>query len=203
VVVFTAFSIGALHALAPDHWVPFVMIGKAQKWRIFRLLWITALAGLGHTFSSFLLGALGILLGISLQQVNLWESARGNIASLLLIGFGLAYMVWGMKHWGKKHSHSYKTGINVSYWTLFALVVFGPCEPLIPLLFLAYIYGWHAVYITFIIFTLATVGMMLVEVTLASLGLSFVSLRRIEQFADVLAGGIIAGTGILVHFLGL
>ena len=53
-----------------------------------------------------------------------------------------------------KYTHQVETAKVVSYWTLFALVIFGPCEPLIPLIFAGYAYGWLAVIGVFAVFGL-------------------------------------------------
>lgn len=202
-LMFSALTIGIVHALAPDHWLPFVMLGRAQKWTQWRLTVSTVLAGLGHVTSSLLIGGLGVLLGMAAERVNLWESTRGNIASLLLIGFGLAYMVWGIKNYDKKHSHTLQRAKTVSYWTLFALIVFGPCEPLIPLLFVGYGYGWSTVLSVFLLFGLSTIGMMLLQVHLAFYGLSLFKAHRVEHASDIIAGGVIAATGIAIRMLGI
>ncbi|MHA2621450.1 MAG: sulfite exporter TauE/SafE family protein [bacterium JZ-2024 1] len=195
--------VGLLHAVAPDHWLPFVMIARAKNWPLRKLLGLTLLAGLGHTASASLIGAVGLLLGVALQTVAFWESQRGHIASLLLIGFGIAYMVHGLKKLGNEHAHSHPVHDGITYWTLFAVIVFGPCEPLIPLLFTSYVYGWHAVVYVFILFTVSTIGMMLFQVWLVSLGVSHLRWRLMERAGDALAGGIIALTGMLVAILGL
>src|SRR3989344_5367290 len=90
----STFSIAFLHALAPDHWVPFAVIGRAQKWSRPKLLFVTFLSGIGHIGSSILLGSIGILLGFSLSSLKRMESHRGEIALWLLIGFGVAYTIW-------------------------------------------------------------------------------------------------------------
>ncbi|MHA2611555.1 MAG: hypothetical protein V2G33_04140 [bacterium JZ-2024 1] len=203
VLMISSAVVGVLHALAPDHWLPFVMLARAQKWSPARLSLITVLAGIGHTASSLLIGTIGIILGIAVESVNLWESRRGDIASLLLIGFGIAYMVWAIKNLGRKHAHAWDKARIVSYWTLFALIVFGPCEPLIPLVFAGYASGWSSVFLVFLVFSLATIGMMLVEVHLAFLGVSLVWTHRLEHLGDVLAGGIIALTGIFIRIMGI
>jgi hypothetical protein len=179
------------------------MLGRAQKWSQWRLTLSTIIAGLGHVTSSLLIGAIGVLLGMAAERVNLWESTRGNIASLLLIGFGLAYMVWGIKNYGKKHSHALDRAKTVSYWTLFALIVFGPCEPLIPLLFVGYGYGWSAVFLVFLLFGLATIGMMLLQVHLVSYGVSLLRVHWLEHASDIVAGGVIAATGVAIRILGI
>ena len=150
-------SIAFLHALAPDHWMPFAVIGKAQKWSRAKLIWMTFVSGIGHVGSSILVGAIGILLGFSLSKLTAAESHRGEIALWLLIGFGIAYMVWGLKKARDyKHEHIDAEKLKsktVTLWTLFAIFVLGPCEPLIPLMFLATDYGWSGILLTSLAFS--------------------------------------------------
>ena len=107
-----------------------------------------------------MLGLLGVSLGLAVNKLEIVESFRGNIAAWLLIGFGLAYLVWGIRRAYRNqlhthththqsedrhtHTHSHnqdhthvhngKDTPNVTPWVLFTIFVFGPCEPLIPIL---------------------------------------------------------------------
>ena len=94
-LVAAAVSIGSIHTLAPDHWVPFAALARAQRWSARRTALITAACGLGHVTGSVALGLLSVFLGVELLQHfgQRLESASG----LLLIGFGVAYAVWGLR----------------------------------------------------------------------------------------------------------
>lgn len=203
VLLVSTLTIAGLHALAPDHWLPFVMLGKAQRWSSTRLTFITTVAGLGHVVSSLLIGAIGIAIGSAMEQVKLWEEDRGSMAALLLIAFGLVYMIWGIKNWGKKHSHELHTAKLVSAWTLFALIVFGPCEPLIPLVMAGSAFGWTEVFLLTSVFGATTIVMMLCQVHLASRGLSMVWSDRLDRASDVAAGSVIMLTGVGIRVLGI
>lgn len=203
VLLLSTITVGILHALAPDHWLPFVSIARAQNWSRRRVTSVTTLAGFGHVSSSLVIAALGIALGFAAEEVNLWESRRGDVASLLLIGFGLAYMVWGIKNWGRKHSRHIDKAQTVSYWTLFALIVFGPCEPLIPLIFASSAFGWAEVFAVFLLFGLSTIGMMLLQVHLALFGVSLMRAHWFEHASDVIAGGVIVLTGVFIRAFGI
>lgn len=196
-------TVGILHALAPDHWLPFVSLARVQNWTRRRITSVTVLAGIGHVSSSLVIATIGIALGFAAEDITMWESHRGDVASLLLIGFGVAYMVWGIKNWGRKHAHHLDRVRKVSYWTLFTLIVFGPCEPLIPLIFASTAFGWMTVFIVFMTFGVATVGMMLVQVHLAVLGVSLMRSHWFEHASDVIAGGVIALTGVFIRVLGV
>ena len=44
----TAALIGLGHTLAgPDHYLPFIVMGKARQWSLGKTMWITFLCGLG------------------------------------------------------------------------------------------------------------------------------------------------------------
>ena len=156
----TAASIGLIHtALGPDHYLPFIMMGRARRWSLAKTAWITFLCGLGHVLSSVFLGLAGVLLGIQVMKLEVLEAFRGSIAAWLLIGFGFAYFLWGIRRaiLNRPHRHVHSHGdagkhehehthlsdhahvhdekkTNMTPWILFTIFVFGPCEPLIPLL---------------------------------------------------------------------
>ena len=161
VITITAASIGLLHTLlGPDHYLPFIVMARARKWSLVKTTCITALCGAGHVLSSIILGIIGIALGISINKLGAIESFRGGLAAWLLIAFGAGYFIWGVfrarknrphKHWhahgdtdmpihkhahSKDHLHVHKgeKAKNLTPWILFTIFVFGPCEPLIPLL---------------------------------------------------------------------
>jgi len=201
-LILSAIGVGLVHSLAPDHWLPFASLAQAQGWSRKKLLVVSFLAGLGHVGSSFVLGGLGIVLGMGLAHLEGVESFRGNIAGFLLIGFGIAYALWGLKHIRDYHLHFHK-GEIVTFWTLMAIFVFGPCEPLIPLMFLAVQHGWSGIWLTTTAFSVTTVFMVVAQSMLAFMGLSLLPQRSLEKWSHVMAGGVIALTGLAVMFLGI
>lgn len=201
-LVVSTLGVAVVHALAPDHWVPFVAIGRAQQWSVKKLALVTTLAGIGHVGSSVVLGLIGLALGFLLKGIQAFESARGEIAGLILIGFGLAYAVWGLKQARHGHAHLDKSQI-VTVWTLIAIFVLGPCEPLIPLMLLAAQHGWAAIWIVSVLFSGATIAMMLGQALLAYLGVRLLATERLERWTHALAGLLIALTGLLVMALGI
>lgn len=195
-------SIAFLHALAPDHWMPFAAIGRAQKWPKSKLLWVTFISGLGHVGISIIFSVIGILLGFSLSKLKSIEGHRGEIVLWLLIGFGIAYMLWGIKK-AKEHSHEHVDeetlkGKTVALWTMFAIIVLGPCEPLVPLVFLGYNYGWGGVIVVSAIFSVVTIIMMLTQSLLAFMGIQLIKIHAVEKYSHALAGLVIALTGVFV-----
>jgi nickel/cobalt exporter len=205
-LILSTLSIGFLHALAPDHWMPFAVIGKAKKWSKMKLLWITFVSGIGHVGSSILLGCIGILLGFSLSHMKAVESHRSEIGLWLLIGFGVAYTIWGLKKARDyKHEHIDTKDIDkrtITMWTLFAVFVLGPCEPLIPLMFLATEYGWAGILMTSLLFSVVTIFMMLAQTLLAYFGIQLIRHDIADRYSHAFAGIVIALTGVFIMVIG-
>ena len=138
-----AVTVGALHTLAPDHWVPFAALARAQDWSTAKTARITFLCGFGHVTVSALLGLFGLVFG---RAVFERAGARMEaVAGILLIGFGLAYGVWGMRRAAGRrvhgHAHAHYDHVHdaskTTAWSLFLLFSADPCVAVIPLLFAA------------------------------------------------------------------
>lgn len=219
--------VAALHtAVGPDHYLPFVMLGRARRWSMARTLAVTALCGLGHVGSSLLLGGVGLLLGLGLSRLELLESGRGSLAAWGLVAFGGAYALWGLRralrsragllphdhqgqvhihrHGVKAHQHPEGGSSTTTFWMLFLIFVLGPCEPLIPLFILPASEGrWGLAAGAGLVFGLVTVLSMLALVALAYAGARRLPLGPLERWSHVLAGGTIAASGLAILFLGL
>lgn len=227
----TSAALGFVHTLlGPDHYVPFVAMAQARGWSARRTLVITALCGVGHVSSSVIIGLIGLFFGVEVLKLTALESVRGEIAGWLLFGFGLAYMLWGLRRaWRGKanalvhahesasaadhshdphvhglHTHVHPEKANITPWVLFTIFVFGPCEPLIPvIMYPAATASVLSAFAVALIFSLTTIGTMLALVYAAQRGLKFVSLRGLERYAHALAGCVVALCGAGIQFLGL
>jgi hypothetical protein len=58
-----------LHAALPTHWLPFVLVGRAQRWSLMRVMTVAVTAGLAHIASTALVGSLIVAAGLAL---NAW-----------------------------------------------------------------------------------------------------------------------------------
>ena len=219
----TAVTVGFVHTvLGPDHYLPFIAMSKARNWSYRKTLLITGVSGIGHVTSSAVLGTLGLIFGVEVLKLTSLESARGEIAGWLLLGFGVAYMVWGMrralKHSSVTHSHdgvahthfgprehTHDPGkANITPWVIFTIFVFGPCEPLIPLLmYPAARSDVFNVIIVALSFSVVCIGTMMALVYASVRGLEWLPQRALERYTHALSGFAIAACGIGVVFLKL
>ncbi len=231
ILTITAASLGFFHTLlGPDHYLPFIVMGRARKWSLAKTASITAVCGVGHIAGSVLLGMIGIAVGIGVTRLEALESVRGNIAAWLLIGFGLVYFAWGLRraiknrphehrhfHAGgiahihehthtKEHAHAHEEEgkASITPWVLFTIFVLGPCEPLIPLLmYPAAKSSVSGVALVAGVFGGVTVATMMAVVMVSTLGINRLPMKPIERYSHAIAGATIALSGLAIQFLGL
>jgi len=223
-IYLTAASIAFIHTvLGPDHYVPFVALSKARGWPANKTALVTFFCGVGHVGSSVLIGLAGIATGAAVSRLRWVEGLRGDAAGWLLLSFGFAYMVWGVKKAvkGEKHSHLHSHGGGrehehghcheeahahphggkalLTFWALFIVFVLGPCEPLIPvLMYPALKIGMGVALTAAAVFSIVTISAMLSAVYLLRRGISFFPVERMERYAHALAGFAIFACGIAV-----
>jgi nickel/cobalt transporter (NicO) family protein len=231
ILIVTAATIGFFHTLfGPDHYLPFIVMAKSGKWSKIKTAWITILCGIGHVTGSVILGILGIAAGIAVSSIEGIESFRGDIAAWLFIAFGFVYFAWGIKRAVKnkphthphvhedgtlhehehthrlEHTHVHEKPVKKSLtpWILFTIFVFGPCEPLIPLLmYPAAMHSTSGLVLVTLAFSITTIGTMLVVVMISLWGINLIPMEKLERYTHALAGAAICLSGCAIIFLGL
>jgi nickel/cobalt exporter len=231
VLLVTAASIALFHTvLGPDHYLPFVVMARAAKWSVPKTVWVTLLCGLGHVGSSVLLGLLGVAFGLAISSLEAVERVRGDIAAWLLTGFGLVYFIWGLRRAFRQRPHHdlhlHENGLahahlhahsgdhlhvhltdrpaTLTPWILFVIFVFGPCEPLIPLLiYPAAQHHFRAVALVSGVFAAVTIATMLAIVLLGVVGMSAVPWKKLQPYSHATAGAAIFLCGLAILLLGL
>ncbi len=226
----SAAAIAFVHTvLGPDHYLPFIAMAKARGWGLQKTLRVTMICGVGHLAGSVVFGHIGITLGIQLSALEWLEGVRANFAAWLLIGFGLAYTVWGLRqayrnrphtHWhshgGEVHEHLHShhedhlhvhekaNTKSLTPWVIFVIFVLGPCEPLIPLLmYPAARENVSGVVAVTAIFGVVTVLTMTMLVMLSLKGMESVKMKRFERYYHAIAGSAILACGLGVVFFGI
>lgn len=227
----TAASVALFHTiLGPDHYLPFIVMGRSRRWSRARTAFITSICGVGHVVSSIALGLVGISIGVAVEKLVYFESVRDRWAAWALIAFGATYAVYGIfravKNRPHTHIHAHSFGSVHSHehthhekhvhlhqenvlakpvpWVLFVIFVLGPCGPLIPLLmYPAANHSIAGVIIVASVFGIVTIATMLGVVLIGTFGLSYSPLKRAERYSHAVAGCTILACGLAVQFLGL
>jgi sulfite exporter TauE/SafE len=101
------------------------------------------------------------------------------------------------------HAHVHEAKVSqrrlrsATPWVLFVIFVFGPCEALIPILMVPAAAGsWWSVGLVVLVFGAVTVTTMLLAVTVGYLGISRLSLGRLERYSHALAGLTLVACGL-------
>ena len=202
----TTASLAIIHTfLGVDHSLPFVALARAREWSLTRTLFVTFLCGVGHVASSVGIGLFGIGLGITTESMLWLESARGEFAASLLLGFGFAYAAWSMWRRIRSQESSQHSGFqSVTPWALFIVFVLGPCEPLIPLMVVPGLQGdWFGVAAVVSVFGFLTITVMMATVAAAYRGVGVITKRGFGPYSDVAAGLVVAASGAAVLWFGL
>jgi hypothetical protein len=216
VLAIAAVTIGSLHALAPDHWMPFAALARAQGWSPGRTARITVACGLAHVTASALLGLLGLALGVQLLEA--FGRRMEAMAGLLLIGFGMAYGLWGLRRaiGHRLHDHAHAHGLAHTHaphahedaprratgWTLLLLFAADPCVELIPMMFAAAPLGLPGTLGIVGVYAVATCGTMVALVLPARAAVTRVRGAWLSRYGHAAAGGIIVFVGVAVAGLG-
>ena len=221
-----AAAIGVTHTLmGPDHYVPFVALSRARAWSLGKTLLIASLCGIGHVAGSLVLGIVGAGLYTQIERLVGIENLRAQTAAWMLTAFGFAYLVWGMhravrnrphthvhlhadgtihthrhSHQGD-HAHVHESPDRAAFtpWVLFIIFVFGPCEPLIPILmYPALQHGWLRMLLVAAVFCVATVTTILAAVTFGVLSLRTIRLDWLSPYTHALTGLAITACGAAI-----
>lgn len=229
-LILTALTVGGLHALAPDHWVPFAALARARGWTPGRTARLIALCGTGHVGVSATLGLLALSFGVSL--LDAFGRRLESISGVLLIGFGLGYGLWGLRRaahaklHGHGHHHPHEHGFHVhvgdgtygaqahdhggdpgasrmTAWSLFTLFSVDPCVAVIPLLVASAPLGAARTFVIILAYEAAMLATMMALALPARAAVRAVrGPRWIGSYADAVAGAAIAGVGVFVGLVG-
>lgn len=228
-LVTTTAGVALVHTLlGPDHYLPFIAMFRAGLWSRAKTLRITLLCGIGHVGASLVLGAVGIALGLSMEQWGALDSVRGVAAAWILIAFGFVYAAWGLRrafrkqphsHWhahvdGPVHAHDHRhegdhvhvhepsSAHSMTAWTLFVVFALGPCEPLVPLLLFPAAAGTPLrIAGVAAVFSAVTLAAMLTIVGVATVRAERGRALSTWRFGHALAGALVCACGLSMRFL--
>ncbi|XP_041989647.1 uncharacterized protein LOC121741021 isoform X2 [Salvia splendens] len=121
-------TVSLLHSFIPTHWLPFSIVGRAQKWTLSRTLLVTAFGAVLHVLSTSLLG----ITAITITNTIAGEETVHKLASLLLIFLGGGYIALFLTGKGG-HSHSHNQPMEkMAVAGLVLVPALSPCATTLP-----------------------------------------------------------------------
>ena len=204
-----AATVGALHAVAPDHWLPVAAVARARDWSARRTARVALLCGFGHVTVSAALGVIALVTGTAI--VTAIGARAGTVSGVLLIGFGTAYALWGLRRGiaARLHSHEHAHFDHVhaparaTVWSLFAIYCADPCIAVVPIVFACAPLARGMTVAIVAIYELATMTTMAGLTLVAHAGASRWRAGWIARYGDTAAGALVAITGGVVALAGI
>ncbi len=175
-----------LHAALPTHWLPFVLVGRAQRWSVARVMTAVVTAGLAHILSTAVVGSLIVAAGLAL---NRWvEGLLPHLSAALLFLFGAFYLARA----------SLKRPDKAAFWGLVLMMAVTPGEVLLPIYLSSATEGVGALALLTLTFAAGTVLGMTLLAALATAGYSILRLERWARYEGAILGGALILIGFLV-----
>lgn len=223
-LIAAAATVGFLHSILPDHWVPLAVIARTQRWSLARVARISFLASVGHVLTSLIIA--GIIAGVGLQFRARFEAQQGHIVGLILVLTGVGFAIWTLTGHGHSHHHphghdhdhdhhdhhdhnhdhphDYEQPRRSSFQRFAAIAgPFGaaasPDLTILPVALAASALGIGAVLGTLLSFTLATLGTFVVLTVAATAAGYQVKGEWLEEHGMLITGVVLIGIGVAVY----
>ena len=212
-------STAIIHALIPDHWLPFVLMSRVERWSERRAAALTGVAGLLHVLVTMLAGGLTILVGSPTIEDLATRTGRSLefLGGLLLVVFGVTYGIWRHRREARVHArvdrapadpgdHVHAHGHLLERWfhgalsagALVLVIGISPCALLVPILFSASVEGTGALLASALGFALCTVGTMVGVTVFAMRGIRRIDLPFFAHYGDLISGALVSAVGLLM-----
>ena len=193
------FLAALLHAALPTHWLPFVLVGRAQGWSGRKTLAVTALAGSGHIAATVLLAVL--LMGAGLA----FEESLGPVlkvaAGLVLISFGLLYLLRRPPEVSGT-ARPRRVSDMAAVLGLVGLLALSPGETFGSVLLAGQPYGWSGLAVLSVVLGSATLIGMMVFTGASWAGAARLKLDRAERVERRVLGAALLLLGTVVLAVG-
>ncbi len=191
-----------LHAIIPNHWLPLVVISRAEKWPRRETLSYTVILSLAHILSTVVLGLLIGWIGISLAaRVEIFSSI---VAPVILILMGLIYFTLNIhQHVQDKTQPPFRRGKTGILIMLMIGMFFSPCLEIETIYLAGGVYGYpFLLTISFIYLVLSMAGIFAMT-WLSMEGFKKLNWYWIEHNEKRITGMVLIALGIISYLINL
>jgi nickel/cobalt transporter (NicO) family protein len=218
-----ASATAALHALIPDHWLPFVLMGRSRGWSAGKTLALASAGGLLHVVLAVGMGFLTYRLGREGAEAMAHRVGE-TLEALSSLGLALFGILYGAFSWRREsrhhggpggragvgtpppdphHHHGHMLerwfGGNLSGWSLVAVIGISPCALAFPIL----LASAASLGISGVLLVAVGFGAVTMVTTLTITLIAFLSVRRVDfpflnRYGDLISGGLIGFVGALL-----
>eukprot|EP00250_Pteridium_aquilinum_P034149 c7142_g1_i1 orf=450-1148(-) len=188
-------TVSLLHSFIPTHWLPFSVVGRAQKWSLSQTLLVTAFGAVCHVFSTSLLG----LTAITMANTIASEETVHKLASLLLVFLGVSYIALFLLGKGS-HTHSHNHSMEkMAVAGLILVPALSPCATTLPVFLAVGNSSSSLMALAILVLLFSTLTVMVTLVALSFYGASQLKFHWIERYDKALVGSVLCVVGFLTY----
>lgn len=203
-IVVGSFVLSIIHALIPNHWLPLIAIGKAERWTQRETLSATLITALAHIASTIIIGIVVGFVGYKLSGA--FELISAIIAPSVLVILGLVYIITDLLH-AQHHEHAHLS-VDKNAKSRFAILAslslamfLSPCIELEAYYFHAGTLGWAGIFVVSAVYALVTPSLMVTLVFLGTKGLDRFNWHFLEHHMRKITGIILIALGLMAFFV--
>jgi hypothetical protein len=200
-----ALVVSVIHALMPDHWIPMVLVSRAEGWSTSETLWTSVVVTFPHMISTIILGFIVGIIGFQLSAAH--ELFMKAAAPIMFVLMGSYYVYMSFR--GGAHHHGGQgelEGLNGrSRGAIMAIMAtalfFSPCVPMGSYFFVVGAEGASGMLLVSMVYVSVTLIILLLMVYLGRMGVERIHLRFLEHNESLITGIILALMGVLVYIV--
>jgi putative Mn2+ efflux pump MntP len=197
------FGVALVHVAIPTHWLPFVLVGRAQGWTLSRVLTAAAAAAAGHILTTSIVGVLILLAGRLVEQ---WiQGVLHYAAAALLLGFGLFYLARAFQRrvalaglTDQTVAPPPRVDDRAAWWGVVGALALSPGEVLLSFYLTGDTHGWPGLTLLSAVFLVGTLVGMVTLITLTWAGMAHFRMDRLARYESAILGAVLVLLAIAV-----
>lgn len=197
------FGVALVHAAIPTHWLPFVLVGRAQGWHLRQTLSAATAAAVGHILTTSVVGVLILLAGRFMEQ---WvQGVMHYAAAALLLGFGVFYLARAFQRRMALAGMTDQTlpapprvGNRAAWWGVVAALALSPGEVLLSFYLTGDTHGWPGLALLSAMFLVGTLAGMVILISLTWVGMTHFRMDRLARYESAVLGAVLVALGVAV-----
>jgi nickel/cobalt transporter (NicO) family protein len=193
-----------IHGMIPNHWIPLVVISKAENWNTRETLSATVITGISHMLSTIIIGIIVGFIGIKLSEN--YDFITRVVAPVILIMVGSIYVLIDLNASHHHHHHFDSKAIKnkksklVIIASLSIAMFFSPCLEIEAYYFQAASLGWLGILIVSTVYFFVTLALMSALVYLGLKGINKFNSHFLEHHEKRISGIVLILLGIFAYF---
>lgn len=197
------FGVALVHVAIPTHWLPFVLVGRAQGWTLARVMTAATAAAVGHIVTTSVVGVLILMAGRFMEQ---WiQGVLHYAAAALLLGFGLFYLARAFQRRVALAGVTDQTAPppprvddRAAWWGVVGALALSPGEVLLSFYLTGDTHGWPGLVALSAVFLAGTLAGMAALIAVTWAGMAHFRMDRLARYESAILGTVLVLLGVAV-----